>query len=255
MQVLLVTPTYGRLPFLGRLVASFLSQTYDDKELVLVNDDSNVQLVCDVKGVTCINMNKRILVAQKRNLATQLGYHDLYIPHDDDDVFLPDRIANHVEIHKENPEINLYRNQASYILYGDSFHQDESTYNSVSFKRRGWFESGGWQHDKNLLEDKDFLDKMPNVLQDVRLDQLDCVYNYGGVNYHLSSTDHNTIDGIARRQLSEMKLDNGKFYIEPDFEEYNKFIELDKLYKELNQEGTNHSVKVIHTGMAKINIA
>lgn len=255
MKTLVITPTYGRLPFLGRLVASFLSQTYDDKELVIVNDDSNVQLVCPIKNVTCINLNKKILVAQKRNLATQIGYHDLYIHHDDDDIFLPNRIANNVKIHKDHPEINLYRNEASYILYGDSFYQDESTYNSVSYKRRGWFEAGGGRHDTNLREDLEFLNKMPNALQDVRLNELDCVYNYGGVNYHLSSTDHNLIDNIAKNQLRDLGIVNGKFYIEPDFEQYNKFVELDKLYKELNKEGTNLPIKVIHKDLAKIDIA
>ena len=36
MKVLVVVPTYGRLPFLGRVVVSFLSQTYEDKELVII---------------------------------------------------------------------------------------------------------------------------------------------------------------------------------------------------------------------------
>lgn len=39
MKVLIVCPTFGRLPFLGRMLASFLSQDYSDKRLVLINDD------------------------------------------------------------------------------------------------------------------------------------------------------------------------------------------------------------------------
>lgn len=253
MKTLVITPTYGRLPFLGRLLASFLSQTYDDKELVLVNDDANVQLVCDVKNVTCINLNKKILVAQKRNLATQLGYHDLYMPHDDDDIFLPDRIANHVKIHKEDPELNLYRNTACYIIYGDSFYVGEPSDNFVSFTRKGWFAAHGYSHDVDLLEDKHFLDNVPNHLEEKRLDLIDSVYNYGGVNYHLSSTDHKLIPNMAKDQLKSLDLKDGKFYIEPDFEEYNKFVKLDKLYKQTS--GIDHSLKVIHTGLGKIEIA
>jgi glycosyltransferase involved in cell wall biosynthesis len=58
MKVLLVCPTYGRIPYLGRMVASFLSQNYDDKHLVIVNDDSNVELCCDIKNIIVININK-----------------------------------------------------------------------------------------------------------------------------------------------------------------------------------------------------
>lgn len=255
MKTLVITPTYGRLPFLGRLVASFLSQTYDDKELVIVNDDPNVQIACNAKGVTCININKKILVGQKRNLATQLGYHDLYLHLDDDDIFLPNRIANNVRIHKELPEINLYRNKMGYMIYGDDFYIEEGAINFVSYKRKGWFEAGGCAHDTNLFEDREFLEKMPNALQEDNLSQIDYVYNYGGINYHLSGATQNGIDGIAMRQLHQLKVMNGKFQIEPDFEEYDKFVTLDKLFKERNTLETNNSVKVIHKGLGKLDIA
>jgi glycosyltransferase involved in cell wall biosynthesis len=80
MKVLVVMPTYGRIPFLNRALASFLSQTYDNKELVIINDDKNVELKCEYPNVICINLNKKILIGQKKNLATNVGYHDLYMP-------------------------------------------------------------------------------------------------------------------------------------------------------------------------------
>lgn len=247
-------PTYGRLPYLNRAVASFLGQDYDDKELVIVNDDRNIQIVCNIPGVTCINLNKKILVAQKRNLATQLGYHDLYMPFDDDDIFLPQRISNHVKIHKDNPDLGLYRNISCYMIYGDSFHIDGSADNACSFTRQAWFKAGGYAHDRNIMEDKEFNQKVENKIEESN-PNIDFVYNYGGVNYHLSSGSDSNVKGIAHNQLIDMGLLNGKFYIEPDFGEYNKFITLDKLFKERNPKGTNNPVKVIHTGVAKLDIA
>lgn len=243
-------PTYGRLPFLHRAVASFLSQTYDNKELVIVNDDKNVIVACDEKNVTCINLNKKILVAQKRNLATQLGYYDLIMPHDDDDVFLPNRIANNVQIHKANPELELYRNKVCYTIYGDSFTLDVSPDNACSYKKTAWFKVNGYTHTTNLLEDREFNNKIDNKIEEENYNVVDFVYNFGGVNYHLSSSNHDHIDGIASAQLRKEKLINGKFYIEPDFDGYNKFIQLEELYKQ-----TNAPVKVIHKDLAKIDIA
>ena len=255
MKVLVVTPTYGRLPFLGRLVASFLSQTYEDKELVIINDDANVIISCDEPNVICINMNKKILVAQKRNIATQVGYHDLYIHLDDDDIFLPERIANHVKMHQEHPEINLYRNKAAYTVYGEWFHSHPCTPNYVSYKRRGWFEMGGNTHDANYAEDVYLLENMSNVLEENRPDQLDLVYNYGGINYHLGcKPDSLSVDNIAKNQLIEMNVFKGEFKIIPDFDQFNNFVELDRKYKEINSEGTNNYVKLEHISLGKIRV-
>ena len=258
MKVLVVTPTYGRIPFLGRLVASFLSQTYEDKELVIINDDVNVTISCDEPNVICVNMNKKILVAQKRNIATQVGYHDLYIHLDDDDVFLPERIANHVKIHQEHPEINLYRNTAAYKVFGDCFHEYPCTPNYVSYKRKGWFEMGGNTHDFNYAEDLFLLENMSNVLEEDRPDQLDLVYNYGGVNYHLAHENTNpelkNIISMAKDQLIEMGVFKGEFKIIPDFEQFNNFVKLDKKYKELNQNGTKDPVYFEHVSLGKIKV-
>jgi len=249
MKALVIIPTYGRLPFLGRALASFLSQNYDDKELVIVNDDKNITLVCEYPNVTVINMSKKVLIGQKKNLAVQLGYHDLYLNHDDDDIFLPNRIANCVKIHEEHPEINLYRNLKGYSLYGNEFIVADSGLNVVSFTRKGFFESGGYSHPVNSGEDGYFLECMPKKMEFSDVDNIDYVYNYGGVNYHLTFTDDNTIEIIARIQLRDMKLTDGKFYIQPDFEEYNKFITLDEMYKKLQSP-----IHVTHLGLGKINI-
>ena len=257
MKVLVITPTFGRLPFLGRLVASFLSQTYDDKELVIINDDKNVKIACDIDNVTCINIDKKILVGQKRNLATQLGYYDLYMHIDDDDVFLPERISNHVKMHQDRPEINLYRNTASYRIYGDAFERAgvDAGMNFISYKRQAWFDVGGCFKDNNLGEDREFLEKMPNVLQFENFDQLDCVYNFGGINYHLSvKTPEEELQRIAHIQRESLNLVNGVFNIVPDFTEYNKFIELDKRYKAINTNKTNNPIHVIHRGFAKLDL-
>jgi glycosyltransferase involved in cell wall biosynthesis len=250
VQTLVITPTYGRLPFLGRLLASFLSQTYDDKELVLVNDDKNITLVCEHPNVTVINMNKKLLIGQKKNLATNLGYHDLYLPHDDDDIFLPNRIANCVRIHKERPDINLYRNLDGYTVYGSQFLRAPSGINVISYTRKGFFESGGYTHPINSGEDQAFLGAMPNKLQVSDPNLIDYVYNYGGVNYHLTYYEDSAIENIAKAQLSEMQLTNGKFYIQPDFEEYNKFIILERLYKTSGGEPIN----VKHGDFGKLEI-
>lgn len=231
MKVLLITPTYGRLPFLGRLLASFLSQEYEDKELVIINDDKNIQLLCEFPGVTCINLTTRILVTHKKNIGVNLGFHDLYMPHDDDDVFLPQRIQNHVNKFNEHPEIPLYRNEVAYILSGGEFKMAPSGFNCISFTKKAWMDCGGYAHKVASGQDQEFLFKNKNRMSENNQNELDYVYNWSGMNYHLSSSEGKNITLIADKQLRDLGLVGKNFYIQPDFEEYKKFITLDELYK------------------------
>lgn len=249
MKVLIIVPTYGRIPFLGRMLASFLSQTYEDKELVIVNDDKNITIYCEYPNVVCININKKILVGQKRNIATNLGYHDIYLPYDDDDVMLPMRIQNCVNKHIEYPEIDSYHNQISYISYGDQFNISSSGPSTISYTRKGWFNCGGYSHTLNTGEDQVFLSGLKNQLIINNTELIDYIYCYGGINYHLSSTPDSIIEDIAYNQLKNLNLLDGKYNIIPDYEEYNKFLKLDEMYKLGKRD-----FKIKHIALAKIEI-
>lgn len=249
MKVLVIMPTYGRLPFLNRALASFLSQTYDDKELVIVNDDKNVEIKCEYPNVICINVSKKILIGQKKNIATNLGYHDLYIPFDDDDIMLPNRIQNCVNFHTKNFEIELYRNMLGYTISGNLFMEAPTSQNCISYTRSAWFGCNGYCHNTNNGEDQEFKNKIYKKTEIKNSESIDYVYNFGGLNYHLSTSNDYTIENIAYQQLLDMNLLNKKYYIEPDWDEFGVFLELDRLYRQKKQP-----IKVNHVGLGKIKI-
>ena len=254
MKVLVVCITYGRLPFLGRMVASFLNQNHDDKELLIINDDRNVQLSCTHNGydnsiIHIINLNTRLSLGAKRNLGSAFGNYDLYMPHDDDDIFLPDRISNHVAKHKENPDIFLYRNIPSYIIYGDKFLVDGNSPNAMSYTKQGYYDCGGYP-DMGAGEDQAFYDKMRNKLIEQDISKVDYVYNWGGLNYHASHSSVDSIADIAENQLRDLGVYGSKYEIVPDWYEYDKFCLLDRLYKEGHRD-----LLVKHTDLAKIDVS
>lgn len=230
MKALAVCATYGRIPYLGRMLASFLSQTYKDKHLLVINDDKNIELYCDIPGVTVINCNTRMLLRDKRNMGAVFGTYDVIFPWDDDDVYLPDRLSNHM-MKYDNPDIVAYRNFSSYIIYGEKFDICDGTLNSVSYRRSEWFRINGYACEGTQGEDTELFNKL-NILTEHAPEQRDYVYVFGGTNYHLSTTDN--IDHIAYAQLEYLELVGGKFNMIPNFTQYNKFLTLDDRYKNLN---------------------
>jgi glycosyltransferase involved in cell wall biosynthesis len=254
MRVLVICITYGRLPFLGRAVASFLNQDYDNKELLIINDDKNVQLSCkhnnwDGDKISIINLNKRLSLGSKRNLGVSFGNYDIYMPHDDDDVFLPKRISNHVSKHIEHPEISLYSHESSYILYGDQFSIAPNPPSAISYTKKGWMDAGGYP-DINAGEDQALYENIHHKLIETNPDNIDYVYNWGGINYHASYSSPENVANVADRQLLDMGLHGSKYEIIPDWNEYDKFTQLDRLYKQ-----SNTPLLVKHTSLGKIDVS
>ena len=254
MKALSVCATYGRLPYLGRMLSSFLHQTYDDKHLVIVNDDKNIELKCDNPQVSILNCSNRMIIGEKRNLGSSYGFNDVIFPWDDDDVFLPNRISNHISQYSD-PYVRAYRNTNTYIIYGDKFNSSNGTPNDISFLKNEWFDEKGYQEKTWEGEDAEFHQKLKGFKMEDNPKNRDFVYCFGGINYHLSCNygDEKLADNIeqvAYNQLQDLNLVGKKFWIEPDFEQYNNFMLLDKIYKEKQQP-----LLIKHIGDAKIDIS
>lgn len=244
MKALVVCPTYGRIPYLGRMLASFLSQDYDDKELVIINDDKNVELCCDYKNVRVINYGARLTVAHKRNIGVSIGNHDIIFPMDDDDIFLSNRMSNHIS---KYGNITAYRNSACYVIYGNQFITGGSSPNAVSYLKKSWLKIGGYKMLDDIRADDTHLYfelRDNGGLHEVNdADDIDFVYHFGGVNYHLSSTPQENIEKIAYQQLQRMDLVGEKYWIEPNYHQLKKITDLVDLFK-TNKE----NIKIIHEG-------
>lgn len=251
MKTLAVCSTYGRIPYLRRMLSSFTSQTYDDKHLVIINDDKNVELCCSRKDVTILNCNTRMTLPDKRNVGISIGKYDVIFPLDDDDVFMPNRISNHLR-HYEDDTVNAYRNKCSYIIYGDVFKKtDEAPHNSMSFRQSEWRRVGGYTDDQKY-EDVDLHDKIVGVKTESCELCKDFIYGFGGVNYHLSSKPQqiHSFEELAWNQLTDMNLIGKKYWIEPDFEQYNNCRILKQMFDKDEKE-----IIIKHISDAKIDIS
>jgi hypothetical protein len=180
-----------------------------------------------------------------------VGDHDMIFPMDDDDVFLPNRMANH--IYKMGKDIEAYWNRNSYIIYGDVFRENfPGPHNAITFTKKAWFKAQGYS-DLQDFEDYDFFTRLEKVVKVVESDdESDFIYQFGGVNYHASimKKDLPSIEEMAYRQLETMKVVGQKFWIHPDFEQFNNFHLLATMFKK-NKE---HLI-VKHISDGKIDIS
>lgn len=94
MKITAICCTYLRPRQLGNAIACFLKQTYDNKELVILDDTGqyhNVSLPYD--NVRLVSTRHRFMtLGEKRNASAALGTGDAYCVWDDDDVYLPHHI-------------------------------------------------------------------------------------------------------------------------------------------------------------------
>ncbi len=230
MRVSVVTPTFNREKFLPRLLASFLLQTWNNKELLILNDDRNVFLSCDYDNVVIYNIKERMKLGAKRNFLVGKATGSIIAPHDDDDVFLPGRLENQIRQYADNPEIEYLANRSMYVLYGDRFLLAErGAPNCCSFRKSTWEKTGGYPEDLNAGEDQEFQNKNRIFWSD----ESDYIYQFGHLNFHSSHHSFEEIGEMVESRGDEIR----EIKIVPDFESVNNLIEIQQYSERRNNPG------------------
>lgn len=119
-----ITPTYGRFHLLEEMYWCWLNQTYDHRELIIINDQPNLEILCDDPRVKVFNFNERFAgLGAKRNFAIEhtQDYARYIIPFDDDDLMLPNHIETLVAGFTESPGIHRTKNFRHYIARNNDF--------------------------------------------------------------------------------------------------------------------------------------
>ena len=146
----MMCPTFARPPaylhLLEEVVESFRLQTYaGPKELIILNDCPTQQLSCDLAGVRVVNLSERMpTLGQKYNEMVRLAKYDLLAPAEDDDISLPDRLA---QAEERIGDAHAWNPQRSYFLDGDTLittHKHGVCHNASIFSREAHRAVGGY---------------------------------------------------------------------------------------------------------------
>jgi hypothetical protein len=93
-----IMPTWNRGKFVPAAIACWMEQTYQNKELLIIDDgDEPVRkLVPKVPGIRYVRLKEKLTTGAKRNRCCELAKGEIICHFDDDDWSAPDRIADQV---------------------------------------------------------------------------------------------------------------------------------------------------------------
>lgn len=118
-KISVIIPTYNRAHLIERSARSVLNQTYENIELIIVDDGSNDNTEEIIKSID----DKRIVyykqenggASKARNTGVSLATADYIAFHDSDDIWRENKLEKQVKYMKENPHYGMV--YCSYLLH------------------------------------------------------------------------------------------------------------------------------------------
>lgn len=96
-----IMPVYGQREMVECALASYLSQDWPNKELIVIDDSPegmfDLNLFLSVPSITYSNLAERMKIGPKRNLACEHASAEIIVHFDSDDWSAPSRITDQVE--------------------------------------------------------------------------------------------------------------------------------------------------------------
>lgn len=170
MKIVALMPTYRRRKFVGNAIQCFLSQTYSDKKLLIVDDskelaeqEGNNWKIIHSKKFTCLGAKYNYMIG----IARKLWKPDAFAIMEDDDVFLPDYLSYHVSA------LTQFKKQWSHpsqvmvkIPKGEwivEHNNHGNMHGSMSFTPEIYDAVGGYPEHNAKEFDLEFMGKLSNV--------------------------------------------------------------------------------------------
>lgn len=120
-MVSVIIPFYNRKATIIRAINSVFNQTYQDFELILINDgstDDGLNLLDQVKKSFRLINQSNLGVSAARNAGIELAKYEWIAFLDSDDEWLPDKLEKQVQFISENPELKWVHGEEFWIRNG-----------------------------------------------------------------------------------------------------------------------------------------
>ncbi|QPK65310.1 glycosyltransferase [Methylomonas sp. LL1] len=126
-RVTIFIPVYNAADFIYETISSALNQTYEDFEVLIVDDgstDNSVKIIEEFgdNRIRVVRNNTNMGRPYTRNLGIELAKGEFLAVLDADDIAMPERISRQVEFLDQHPDIVAVGTSAYYI---DNFEKNE----------------------------------------------------------------------------------------------------------------------------------
>lgn len=214
--------TFNRPILLGESIKCFLDQDYKDKELIIINDQEGVNLRLENSpiNIRILNFSKRFnSLGEKRNYLKSLANGEYCCIWDDDDLSVPFRISESVDLMQRNPQYDIIKPKDAFISFDNKkykvatnrFHAqavvrkefiDEHQYPLISLGEDAVFEKKA---------NVGYIDIFPSFWAILRYGMLDV--------YHLSSVNYPSLEKQSWKNALKNSNLKGDIIIEPKFQQ------------------------------------
>lgn len=197
-RVSVVMPTWNRAPVVGNAIRSIIDQTYEDWELVIVDDGSTDSTEIAVRDfahpkIRYHKVEHQNNISKVRNIAADLAKGEILVVQDSDDMSFPDRLEKIVECFDKTGADLVYHGMyiRTYDAYRDvmartvkpskPFDKDRAIREQyipgqLAYRKTAW-EKTPYNEDVPLCDDFMFI--IEQVLVDSKFAQLDLnLYEY-----------------------------------------------------------------------------
>lgn len=219
--------TYGRPVLLGEAVKCFLDQDYNNKELIILNDQEGVNIKCDYNNVKVYNIPKRFnSLGEKRNYIKRLANGEYCCIWDDDDLYTPYRISQSVKFFKENPSYDIIKAKDAIISVDNlNYKKANNLFHSQAIIKKEYIDKTEYPS-ISVAEDIEF-EKNAKIKSVDIFPRFWYVYRWGLNTHHVSGLSNEKESW--KRSIEFYKNMKGDFVISPEFknnywEEINKHI-------------------------------
>lgn len=171
-KVTVVIPCYNDGKYIDEAVDSILAQTYQNFEIIIVNDGSTDSFTNNLlsnynKPKTKVFFKENGHLSSARNHGIKNSKSEYILPFDADDIFEPTYLEKAVKILDENPEIGVvtcdirlfenakgvWRSKSGDVM--DLLAKNDICGNSL-FRYQCWIDAGGYNENMRGFEDWDF---------------------------------------------------------------------------------------------------
>jgi glycosyltransferase involved in cell wall biosynthesis len=188
-MISVVTLTYQRAHILEEAMESFLRQDFaGDKEMIIINDSSNVHYTYNHPNVKIINIKERFgSIWEKLKYGIHAAKYNFVYRLDDDDLLAPWALRNTWDDITSNPGYEIYRSDAHYFFTNNVLHGISDNINNGNVYTKAYINRvQQFMPNVSLAEDAALTFHFNAKIYTSNRTQKSMVYRWGMGTYHIS---------------------------------------------------------------------